>query len=151
MPDWAREQKEFWDAIRRRNLWTIRLRYGVVVVLVFILIILNINSENKFTTTQLISWIAISSILVYNLILHYLRRYVKLDVNKFNPLYISLTQMILDLISLLLLVYFTGGIESPLYMLFVFHMIVGSLILPGAVVYTLATIFVALFILINYS
>ncbi|MDH3268044.1 MAG: HAMP domain-containing histidine kinase, partial [Ignavibacteria bacterium] len=40
------------------------------------------------------------------------------------------------------------GIESPLYMLFVFHMIVGSLILPGAVVYTLAIIFVALFILL---
>jgi signal transduction histidine kinase len=149
VPDWAREQKEFWDAIRRRNLWTIKLRYGVVVVLVLVLIfstlILNIN----FTTTQLLAGCAITaSILGYNFILHYLRRHVKLDVNKFNPLYISLTQMILDLISLLLLVYFTGGIESPLYMLFVFHMIVGSLILPGAVVYTLAIIFVALFILL---
>jgi signal transduction histidine kinase len=54
--------------------------------------------------------------------------------------------MLLDLIVLLLLVYFTGGIESPLYILFVFHMLIGSLILPGAVVYTIATIFVVLFI-----
>ena len=149
VPDWAREQKEFWDAIRRRNLWTIKLRYGVVVVLTLVLIFSTLILKINFTTMQLIAGCAITaSILGYNFILHYLRRHVKLDVNKFNPLYLSLTQMILDLISLLLLVYFTGGIESPLYMLFVFHMIVGSLILPGAVVYTLATIFVALFILL---
>jgi signal transduction histidine kinase len=46
--------------------------------------------------------------------------------------------MIFDIISLLLLVHFTGGIESPLYMLFVFHMIIGSLILPGFFVYIIA-------------
>ena len=149
VPDWAREQKEFWDAIRRRNLWTIKLRYGVVLMLVFVLIFSTLILKINFTTTQLIAGCAITaSILGYNFILHYLRRHVKFDVNKFNPLYLSLTQMILDLLSLLLLVYFTGGIESPLYMLFVFHMIVGSLILPGVVVYTLATIFVTLFILL---
>jgi signal transduction histidine kinase len=54
--------------------------------------------------------------------------------------------MIFDLSSLLLLVYFTGGIESPLYILFVFHMIIGSLILPGFVVYTFAIVYVALFV-----
>jgi signal transduction histidine kinase len=47
---------------------------------------------------------------------------------------------VLDLIALLLLIYFTGGIESPLYMLFVFHMIIGSLILPGFAVYLMAFI-----------
>ena len=149
VPEWAREQKEFWEAVRRRNLWSIKLRYGVVmalsVVLLFSTLILKIN----FTTTQLIAGSAITAlILIYNFILHGLRKYIKLDVNKFNPIYLSLLQMILDLVSLLLLVHYTGGIESPLYILFVFHMIVGSLILPGVVVYTLAIIFVALFILI---
>lgn len=48
--------------------------------------------------------------------------------------------MVLDLIALLLLVYFTGGIESPLYMFFVFHMIIGSLILPGFAVYLMALV-----------
>jgi signal transduction histidine kinase len=54
--------------------------------------------------------------------------------------------MVLDLIALLLLVYFTGGIESPLYMLFVFLVIIGSLILPGTLVYTMAAVFVICFI-----
>lgn len=148
VPEWALEQPEFWDAIRRRNLWTIKLRYGVVLVLSFVLLFSRIILKIDFTPNQLIAGCAITaSILIYNILLHYLRRHIKFEVNKFNPLYLSLIQMILDLISLLLLVYFTGGIESPLYILFVFHMIVGSLILPGAVVYTLAIIFMAIFIL----
>ena len=147
VPEWALEQPEFWEAIRRRNLWLIMLRYVFVVMLCILLFFSIFIFKIKFTETQLIAGFAITaSILIYNIILHRLRKYIKLEVHSFNPLYLSLLQMILDLFSLLLLVYFTGGIESPLYMLFVFHMIIGSLILPGAIVYTLATVFVALFV-----
>ena len=147
VPEWAREQQEFWEAIRRRNLWFIKLRYGFVAALFLFILISFTIFKIDFSLVQLIAIIAIAlSILLYNGVLHRLRKYVKLDVSKFNPIYLSLMQMILDLLFLLLLVYFTGGIESPLYMLFVFHMIIGSLILPGAFVYTIAIIFVVLFI-----
>ena len=147
MPEWALEQPEFWDAIRRRNLWFIKLRYSVVVMLCIFLFLSIFLFRIKFTETQLIAVFAITaSILIYNIILHRLRKYIKLEVHSFNPLYLSLLQMILDLFSLLLLVYFTGGIESPLYMLFVFHMIIGSLILPGVIIYTIAIVFVFLFV-----
>jgi len=148
VPEWAREQKEFWEAIRRRNLWFIKLRYGFVAVLfIFILISVAIFGID-FSTSQLIAILAITtSIFIYNVILHRIRKHVKLEADRFNPIYLSVIQMLLDLIVLLLLVYFTGGIESPLYILFVFHMLIGSLILPGAVVYTIATIFVVLFII----
>jgi signal transduction histidine kinase len=53
--------------------------------------------------------------------------------------------MVLDLIALLMLVYYTGGIESPLYMQFVFLVIIGSLILPGTLVYTMAAVFILAF------
>lgn len=147
VPDWAREQKEFWEAIRRRNLWFIKLRYGFVAVL-FIFVLLSVTIfKIEFSQTQLFAILAITtSIFIYNVIIHRIRKYVKLDANRFNPIYLSVIQMLLDLIVLLLLVYFTGGIESPLYILFVFHMMIGSLILPGAVVYTIASIFVVLFI-----
>jgi len=147
VPEWALEQPEFWDAIRRRNLWFIKLRYSVVVMLCIFLFLSIFLFRIKFTETQLIAVFAITaSILIYNIILHRLRKYIKLEVHSFNPLYLSLLQMILDLFSLLLLVYFTGGIESPLYMLFVFHMIIGSLILPGVIIYTIAIVFVFLFV-----
>jgi signal transduction histidine kinase len=46
--------------------------------------------------------------------------------------------MFLDLTALGLIVYYTGSIETPLFMLFVFHMIIGSLILPGRIIYSIA-------------
>jgi signal transduction histidine kinase len=146
VPQWALEHKEFWDAIRIRNLWFIRLRYGLVVLLIAFIILSISLFKIEFTPVQLTLILVITAtIFIYNLILHYLRRFVKFDIESFNPMSLSLLQMVLDLISLSLLVYYTGGIESPLYMLFVFHMIIGSLILPGAVVYTIATIFVLIF------
>jgi len=148
VPEWAREQKEFWEAVRKRNLWFIKLRYSAVVMMCIFLFLSIFLFRIKFTETQHIAVFAITAlILMYNIILHWLRKYIKLEANSFNPLYLSLMQMILDLSSVLLLVYFTGGIESPLYMLFVFHMIIGSLILPGAIVYTIAIVFVFLFVI----
>ena len=124
VPQWALEHKEFWDAIRTRILWFIRLRYGVVILLLAFIILSISLFKIEFTPVQLTLILIITvSIFVYNLVLHYLRRFVKFDSESFNPLSLSLLQMLLDLLSLSLLVYYTGGIESPLYMLFVFHMI----------------------------
>jgi signal transduction histidine kinase len=146
VPDWAVEQKEFWEAIRRRNLWFIKMRYTIVVMLSIFLFITTFIFKINYSETQLIAGlIIIASILTYNVILHRLRKYVRLDVNRFNPLYLSLFQIILDLIALLLLVHYTGGIESPLYMNFVFLVIIGSLILPGTLVYTITAVFVLAF------
>jgi signal transduction histidine kinase len=150
VPEWAREQKEFWEAIRRRNLWFIKLRYIVVIMLSIFLFFTTFIFKIKYTETQLIAGlIIIVSVLLYNVILDRLRKYVRFDANRFNPMYLSLFQMVLDLIALLLLVYFTGGIESPLYMQFVFLVIIGSLILPGALVYTMAAVFVIAFAVIT--
>jgi len=146
VPEWARDQKEFWEAIRRRNLWFIKLRYAIVVMLSIFLFLTTFIFKINYSETQLIAGvIIIASILIYNVTLHRLRKFVKFDPEKFNPIYLSLFQMILDLIALLLLVYFTGGIESPLYMQFVFLVIIGSLILPGALVYAMAAIFIISF------
>lgn len=147
VPEWARDQKEFWESIRRRNLWFIKLRYGIVVLLTSFLFLTTFIFKINYSETQLIAGATIiASIFLYNFILHRARKYVRFDVARFNPLYLSLFQMVLDLISLLMLVYFTGGIESPLYMQFVFLVIIGSLILPGALVYTMATVFILAFV-----
>jgi signal transduction histidine kinase len=146
VPEWARDQKEFWESIRRRNLWFIKLRYGIVVLLTAFLFLTTFIFKIDYSETQLIAGlIIIASILFYNVVLHRARKYVRFDVARFNPLYLSLFQMVLDLIALLMLVYFTGGIESPLYMQFVFLVIIGSLILPGMLVYTMAAVFVLSF------
>lgn len=150
VPEWARDQKEFWEAIRRRNLWFIKLRYAIVGMLSLFLLITTTIFKINYSEIQLSAGVSIiASILFYNAVLHRLRKYVLLDLDRFNPLYISLLQMILDLIALLMLVYFTGGIESPLYIQFVFLIIIGSLILPGTLVYTMAAVFVFAFTILT--
>jgi signal transduction histidine kinase len=139
VPEWASHYDEFWLSIRRRNLWFIKLRYSAVVMLFLFLYFSKYFLDISFTQTQQKAIIIISiSILTYNLIFHFLRQYVKFDKDKFNPLHLSILQMISDLMALLLIVYYTGSVESPLLLFFVFHMIVGSLILPGFIIYLFA-------------
>lgn len=141
VPSWARYYDAFWDAIRKRNLWFIKLRYGAVVVLLLFLVSAKFILGIKFTDEQLIALISINVfILIYNIFFHIFRRKIKIVPGKFNPLHFSLLQMNLDICALYLLVYYTGTIESPLYMLFIFHMIIGSLILPGVVIYSIAAL-----------
>ena len=155
VPSWAHNYDAFWDAIKKRNLWFIKLRYGAVVLLSLFLISSDFMLGVKFSNQQVFALTAINlSILLYNISFHIYRRKLKTIPGQFNPLHFSLLQMILDLCALYLLVYFTGTIESPLYMLFIFHMIIGSLILPGSVIYSLAVLIIAAFsslVILEYS
>ncbi len=139
VPAWATHFSEFWQAIKRRNNWFINLRYGAVFVLIAFFIFSQFLLNFSYSQTQDIAIIVIStSILLYNILFHKIRNKIKTESGSFNVLHFSLIQIICDVVALALLVYYTGGIESPLYMLFIFHMIIGSMILPGRIVYTLA-------------
>lgn len=139
IPDWAVHDEEFWLAIRRRNLWFIKLRYATVFVLFIFLLTHKLFLEIELSEIQTKAVIYIASIiLIYNLSFHYFRRYLKHDSNAFNPLHLSILQMVMDLIMLLMLVYYSGGVDSPIYFFLIFHMIVGSLILPGIIIYSFA-------------
>ena len=141
VPSWARHYDAFWDAVRKRNLWFIKLRYGAVIVLFLFLISARYILGIQFSEDQILALVSINVfILIYNVLFHIFRRKIKTIQEKFNPLHFSLLQMNLDICALYLLVYYTGTVESPLYMLFIFHMIIGSLILPGAVIYTIAAL-----------
>jgi signal transduction histidine kinase len=146
VPAWAKHYEEFWLTIRRRNLWFIKLRYGAVLMLLLFIFFpkyfLGIQLAQDQQTALLFITI---SILIYNVTLHFIRQFLKHDANSFNPLHLSILQMVFDLIALMLVVYYTGSVESPILLFFVIHMIVGSLILPGFVIYAFALIIVLAF------
>jgi len=151
VPSWANRYADYWDTIRKRNLWLIKLRYGAVIMLSGFLVSSKLILELSFSGVQNIALILINiAILFYNLILHKSSKFVKSETGKFNPLHFSLLQMILDLSALYLIVYFTGSIETPIYLLFVFHLIIGSLILPGFVIYSITIIIILIFNLIVF-
>ncbi len=155
IPSWAHHYDEFWKTLRGRNLWFIKLRYGAAVMLLAVLFVSDFIISIKFSPVQHYAILLVTFIILgYNVILHYLRKYVVPRADSFNPIHHSLIQMILDIIALFLLVYFTGSIESPLFLLFVFHMIIGSLILPGVVIYGIAFCIVTVFtslVLLEYK
>lgn len=152
IPSWADKYIDYWEAIRKRNLWLIKLRYGAVIVLFGFLMSSELILGLSFSKTQNHVLITVNIvILLYNIFLHWVRRYLKCIPGKFNPLHFSLVQMLFDLTALGLIVYFTGSIETPLFMLFVFHMIIGSLILPGVVMYAVAAVVISFFNILTFG
>lgn len=146
IPIWARNSEEFWNSVRQRNLWFIKLRYGAVCLLALLLVSLELFTNFSLTRTQLFAVTGITlCILFYNLLLHKIRKRVN-PGNRFNNLHLSLIQMILDLTTLTLLIHYTGGIETPFFMFYIFHMIIGSMILPGIVIYS-----ITLAVIISFS
>ena len=146
VPEWAYHYDEFWTAIKRRNLWFIKLRYYFVALLAIFYLggeyILGFN----LTVTQKYAVIIVTvTILIYNLIIHDFKNHINSEPGKFNHMHLSLVQMVLDLSALMILVYFTGIIESPLYKFFIFQMVVGSLILPGYIVYSIGSIVIIIY------
>ena len=74
------------------------------------------------------------------MLIHFARKFLKNIPMTFNPLHLSLLQIVVDLTILIILVYITGGIESPLKLFLIFHIIIGSLILPGYVIYIITSL-----------
>ena len=152
VPTWAHHYDAFWDAIKRRNNWFIKLRYGAVLMLVAFLLSAELILHAAYTDLQVkVFIILVLAILVYNISFQKISKKLKCIPGKFNPLHLSLVQMLFDLYVLTLLVYYTGSIESPLFMLFVFHMIIGSLILPGKIIYSLASLVIVVFFSLTFG
>jgi len=145
--------EHFWRTIARRNRWLIKLRYGAFVLLFILsagLLILNQISDTFHFQSSPLLLISII-ILIYNLLFSKIGK--KLDDRrsriskqrlfdnqyKFHDLHFSLLQITADFISLLFFIHFTGGVETPLFVFFIFHVIIGSLILPGPVIYLIVT------------
>jgi len=97
------------------------------------------------------------SMVLYNLILLLqITRLRKLPRNRVIPrvrreLY---THIILDMLTLTILLHYTGGIENPFIFFFVFHIILASIVLNYRVVYILSTIaivMVSLLVIMEYG
>ncbi|MCU0371692.1 MAG: HAMP domain-containing histidine kinase [Ignavibacteria bacterium] len=137
--------------ISQRNRLFINIRFVVVVSLIVFLLIMEYIFKMDFSAEQLIT---ISFIILILLGFNFLYLYVynsglvRSDTNGFNHLHFALNQIVVDLMAITVINYYTGGVESPFYVFYVFHMIIGSMILPGFVIYTIAASVFLTFILL---
>ncbi|MFA8344112.1 MAG: sensor histidine kinase [Rhodothermaceae bacterium] len=134
---------KYWESMRKYNSWFIQLRYMAVVALLLLFIFLARVLQFEFSKIQYIFLGSTAiGIFLYNV---YFRHYcdkIKEGIAKLNSIQVSLAQICLDLFSLAIIVYFTGGIETPLLFFFLFHMIIGSIILPKKLMYRIAGVIV---------
>lgn len=138
--------EQLWSLISSRNRWFIKLRFIVVAGFALFVIFTKQFFGIEFTSEQLWAYAIIAlSLFVLNVVFSYMDNsgYVKNSEYGFNQLHFAFNQIVIDLLAIALISYYSGGIESPFYMFFVFHMIIGSLILPGYIVYIICGIIVA--------
>ncbi|OGU15763.1 MAG: hypothetical protein A2X61_02420 [Ignavibacteria bacterium GWB2_35_12] len=135
---------QFWIELKKRNRWLIMLRYGAVVMQISLIIFLTVLGKilPRFEFDSLPLCIITAVILAYNIIFH--RISVSMpelyqSQKKFHSLHLSMLQIILDIIALMLFIYFTGGVESPIFFFYIFHVIIGSLFLTDRIMGVVVT------------
>lgn len=149
------QTNKFWKSINHRNIWLIKLRYGAVIMLTLLCLGLNYTPSLFGTINVALNyfWLITASILVYNLVFHFYKSKIEPIKGKENDkskLTFSFIQIVFDLFSLLALVYFSGGVETPLFAFFIFHIIIGSLFLSRVVTNLLVSIILLISITGSY-
>ncbi len=147
-------QEHFLQTIGRRNRWLIKLRFGafgILFVLSAILLLLDYYTPSfSFDSLPLI----IISLIILGYNIFFYRASSVLDERRrrtakfadytikyrFHDLHFSLLQIVADFLALMFFIHFTGGVETPLFVFFFFHVIIGSLILPGSIMFLIVSL-----------
>jgi signal transduction histidine kinase len=129
-----------------------RIQYGINfrwVAIVGVLAITAVATKGlgiSFPTLPVVLMVAV--IALYNLILwRYAERLESEEATNLIPKvrrYVWV-QSAADLVATTIIIHYTGGVENPLFLYYVFHVILASIILPYRSAYMLATLAVGLF------
>ena len=129
----------------RRAYWLIRIRWIAIIGVILATFVAN---RILYISVHQIALYCVAAVLtVYNsILLILLNRAVKPNGERvFSAVHrIVSVQISLDLILLTVLVHFSGGVENPFMIYFVFHMVIASILLPVRESYLQATLAVCL-------
>ncbi len=129
----------------RRAYWLIRIRW--IAIIGVILATFVASSRLHISVNEIALYCVAAALTVYNSIfLILLNRAVKPNGERvFSGVHrIVSVQISLDLILLTVLLHFSGGVENPFMIYFVFHMVIASILLPAWESYLQATLAVCL-------
>lgn len=110
--------------------WLVRLRWLAIIAVVIVSLGLKafLNTQLNIRALLYISaGLCLENVLIYSL-LHYSKKNNKLENQSVFTIIINI-QIIIDLIFLILILYFTGGIENTIYLFFLFHLVISSMLL----------------------
>ena len=133
--------------LHQRIAWSIRLRF--VAVIGFLSATLVSRYIFHIDVPYEILWSLLGILALINVI--YIAVYMGLKKLTFQGELIVLHfHMIIDLIFLTLILHYSGGMENPVYLFYVFHVVLASIIFPGLIPMIFATFVVFLFGMLIY-
>ncbi len=117
------DQKDYY-LIRQGAEWLIGLRWLAIIIVATIIGISTFILHLVPETTWLPLWLCLILLICGNVFfLSMSRRHV-------SSHFLLLVQIVSDLVLLTALLHFSGGIENPFFLVFIFHVIIGSILLP---------------------
>jgi signal transduction histidine kinase len=141
--------------LTKRAFWLVRIRWLAIIALCVAVFAVNYLVKISLPATKL--YILACIVFIYNLMLFLDLKYLAKSENNDSHTMIRrivIFQISIDFVILTTILHFSGGIENPFFLYFVFHMIIASTLLSTKQSYIQATFALLLFgclVLLEYK
>lgn len=132
--------------LKERIDWLIQVRWGFVISVLVLVVVADIIFPESLPMPILVGLVAATA--VYNgLFLWYARRLARSEAAGQERRYMAFAniQIALDLIMLTAILHYTGGVENPFYLFYIFYVTTASILLPRKFSYFYAGLATLLF------
>ncbi len=133
--------------LKSRLAWSIRLRWLAVTGYFLATIITEVFFKISLPYEKI--WIVLISLAILNLLYQVLFWIIK-ELSFTSEIIILHIHIIIDLICLTLIVHFSGGIENPIYLFYIFHIVISSILFSRYSPFMIATLVIILFYSLVY-
>ena len=138
-----------------RIYWLVKLRWLAVLGTVIVICVASVRLPGVFSMTHLLALSALIALynLFFYLYAHEIRVWTDSDKKLRCATILVHAQIILDLLSLTLLLHYSGGVESPFFAYYVLHIILASILLSRlatALYACMATFLYAAMVILEY-
>ena len=122
--------------------WSIRLRW--LAISGFFLATLLARNVFHLPAPYLSIWLTLGFLALINVVYYVVLKLFK-EFTFVSELIVLHIHIFIDLFFLTLIVHYSGGIENPIYLFYVFHVVISSILFPGLIPLVFATLVVILF------
>ena len=128
--------------------WSIKLRW--LAIAGYFLATLGARYLLEFNIPYHLIWLTLGLLLLVNIFYFLFQKFFR-KISFITELTILGVHIVIDLIFLSLLIHFSGGIENPVYLFYLFHVVLSSIVFPKSYPYLFSTIVVVLFALLLFA
>jgi len=128
--------------LQSRLVWSVRLRWLAITIFLLATI-----TSQKFLNISLAYnkiWLALIALFIFN-VSYFFTLKVEKQFTFIAELVFLVIHILFDLYILTVLIHLVGGVENPIYLFYIFHVVLSSIVLPKWLPYVISTLVVILF------